>query len=64
MPELDLCPPHMFPHKYNVVEISHKSPSRKQLGIFASILLRKFGVKFSFFIGSLCGLGIRVTVAS
>jgi hypothetical protein len=31
---------------------------------FASIFIRKIGLKFSFFVGCLCGLGIRVTVAS
>jgi hypothetical protein len=32
--------------------------------MFASIFIREIGLKFSFFIGSLCGLGIRVIVAS
>jgi hypothetical protein len=31
---------------------------------FASIFIREFGLKFSIFVGSLCGLGIRVIVAS
>jgi hypothetical protein len=31
---------------------------------FALIFIREIGVKFSFFVGSLCGLGIRVIVAS
>ena len=34
------------------------------LSIFASIFIREIGLKFSFFVGSFCGLGIRVTVAS
>jgi hypothetical protein len=34
------------------------------LNIFASIFIREIGLKFSFFVGSLCGLGIRVIVAS
>jgi hypothetical protein len=34
------------------------------LSIFASIFIREIGLKFSFFVGSLCGLGIRVIVAS
>jgi hypothetical protein len=34
------------------------------LSIFASILMRKSGLKFSFFDGSLCGFGISITVAS
>jgi hypothetical protein len=34
------------------------------LSIFASIFISKIGLKFSFFVGTLCGLGIRVTVAS
>ena len=32
--------------------------------IFASMVIREIGLKFSFFLGSLCGLGIRVIVAS
>ena len=32
--------------------------------IFSSISIRKIDLKFSFFVGSLCGLGIRVFVAS
>jgi hypothetical protein len=31
---------------------------------FGSIFIREIGLKFSFFVGSLCGLGIRVIVAS
>jgi hypothetical protein len=34
------------------------------LSIFASIFIREIGLKFSFFVGSLCGLGIRVIEAS
>ena len=34
------------------------------LNIFASIFVREIGPKFSFFVLSLCGLGIRVIVAS
>jgi hypothetical protein len=34
------------------------------LSIFASIFIGEIGLKFSFFVGSLCGLGIRVIVAS
>jgi hypothetical protein len=34
------------------------------LSIFALILIREIGLKFAFFVGSLCGLGIRVIVAS
>jgi hypothetical protein len=30
---------------------------------FASIFIMEIGLKFSFFVGSLCGLGIRVIVA-
>ena len=37
---------------------------RTLLRIFASIFIREFGLKFSIFVGSLCGLGIRVIVAS
>ena len=38
--------------------------ARILLSIFASIFIREIGLKFSFFVGSLCGLGIRVFVAS
>jgi len=38
--------------------------ARTLLSIFASIFISKIGLKFSFLVGSLCGLGIRVTVAS
>jgi hypothetical protein len=31
---------------------------------FALIFIRKIGLNFSFFVGSLCGLGIRVIAAS
>ena len=34
------------------------------LSIFASMFIREIGLKFCFFVESLCGLGIRVTVAS
>ena len=34
------------------------------LNIFALIFIREIGPKFSFFVLSLCGLGIRVIVAS
>jgi hypothetical protein len=34
------------------------------LSIFALIFIREIGLKFSIFVGSLCGLGIRVIVAS
>ena len=36
----------------------------KNLSIFVSIFMREIGLKFSFFVGSLCGLGISVTMAS
>jgi hypothetical protein len=32
--------------------------------IFAGIFMREIGLKFSFFVGSLGGLGVSVTVAS
>ena len=38
--------------------------ARILLSIFASIFIREIGLKFSFFVGSLCGLNIRVIVAS
>jgi hypothetical protein len=31
---------------------------------FASIFIMEIGLKFSFFVGSLCGFGIIITVAS
>ena len=34
------------------------------LSIFASIFIREIGLKVSLFVGSFCGLGIRVIVAS
>jgi hypothetical protein len=34
------------------------------LSNFASMFIREIGLKFSLFVESLCGLGIRVTVAS
>jgi hypothetical protein len=34
------------------------------LSVFASIFIREIGLKFSFLVGSLCGIGIRVIVAS
>jgi hypothetical protein len=40
------------------------SVARILLSIIAMIFIRKIGLKFSFFVGSLCGLGIRVIVAS
>jgi hypothetical protein len=38
--------------------------ARTLLSIFALIFIREIGLKFSFLVGSLCGLGIRVIVAS
>jgi hypothetical protein len=38
--------------------------ARILLNIFAWIFIREIGLKFSFFVGSLCGLGIRVIVDS
>jgi hypothetical protein len=37
--------------------------ARILLSIFALIFIRGIGLKFSFFVGSLCGLGIRVIMA-
>ena len=34
------------------------------LSIFTSIFIREIGLKYSFFVVSFCGLGIRVIVAS
>jgi hypothetical protein len=38
--------------------------ARILLSIFALIFIREIGLKFSFCVGSLCGVGIRVIVAS
>jgi hypothetical protein len=38
--------------------------ARILLTIFASMLKREIGLKFSVFVRSLCGLGIKVIVAS
>jgi hypothetical protein len=37
---------------------------RMLLSIFVLIFIREIGLKFSFFVESLCGLGIRVNVTS
>jgi hypothetical protein len=36
--------------------------ARILLSIFASIFIKEIGLKFSIFVGSICGLGIRVIV--
>ena len=38
--------------------------ARILLSIFASMFISEIGLKFSFLVGSLCGLGTRVIVAS
>jgi hypothetical protein len=38
--------------------------ARILLSIYALIFIREIGLNFSFFVESLCGLGIRVIVAS
>ena len=38
--------------------------ARILLSIFALISIKEIGVKFSIFVGSFCGLGIRVILAS
>ena len=40
------------------------SVSEDFIKYFSEIFIREIGQKFSFFVGSLCGLGIRVIVAS
>ena len=40
------------------------SVSENFIEYFASIFIREIGLKFSIFVGSFCGLGIRVIVAS
>jgi hypothetical protein len=37
---------------------------RISVSIFASIFIREIDLEFSFFVSSLCGLGMRVIVAS
>jgi hypothetical protein len=48
----------------DVFDVFLHSVSKNFTEIFGSILIRKSALKFSFFVGSLCGLGIRVIVAS
>jgi hypothetical protein len=38
--------------------------ARILLSIFVLIFIREIGLKFSIFVGSFCGLGIRVIMAS
>jgi len=38
--------------------------ARILLSIFASIFIREIGLKFSFFVGLLCGLGISIIMVS
>jgi hypothetical protein len=38
--------------------------ARFLLSVFTSMFIREIGLKFSFFVWSLCGLGISVIVAS
>ena len=38
--------------------------ARILLGIFASMFISEIGLRFSFLLGSLCGLGMRVIVVS
>jgi hypothetical protein len=38
--------------------------ARNLLRIFALIFIREIGLKFSIFVGSFCGLDIRIIVAS
>ena len=38
--------------------------ARVLLSVFASIFIREICLKFSIFVGSFCGLGVRVIVAS
>jgi hypothetical protein len=40
------------------------SIARILLSIFASIFIREIGLKFPYFVGYLCGLCLRVIVAS
>jgi hypothetical protein len=48
----------------NCFDVFLDSVSKNLLRTFASIFIREIGLKFSNFIGSFCGLGIRVIVAS
>jgi hypothetical protein len=55
---------HPWDEDYLVLMLSWIQFMRILLSIFASIFIRKIGLKFSFFVGSFCGSGIRVNVAS
>jgi hypothetical protein len=45
-------------------DVSLDSFCKNFIGIFALIFIREIGLKLSFFVEYLCGLGIRVIVAS
>jgi hypothetical protein len=47
----------------NVLMCSWIRLARTLLRIFASIFIREIGLQFSNFVGSFCGLGIRIIVA-
>jgi hypothetical protein len=55
---------HPWNEAYLIMMCSWICLVRILLSIFASIFIREIGLKFSFCIGSLCGLGIRVVGAS
>ena len=48
----------------NCFNVFLDSVSENFIEFFASIFIREIGLKFSIFVGSFCGLGIRVVVAS
>ena len=48
---------------YDHFDVFLESAARILLSIFTSIFIREIDLKFSFFVGSLCGLGISITVA-
>jgi hypothetical protein len=60
---------HPFDEAYLIMMDNHfdvflYSVVRILLSIFASIFIREIGLKFSKVVGSLCGLGITVIMAS
>ena len=48
----------------NCFDVFLDSLSKNFIDYFASTFIREIGLKFSIFVGSFCGLGIRVIVAS
>jgi hypothetical protein len=47
----------------NYFDVFLDSVGKNFIEYFTSMFIRETGLKFSFFVGSLCGFGISVTVA-